>query len=176
MSFYKKSSYANRGMELENDINLTNQYYIDKGIAYIYKKPTPIKISKVDYNKSKIVEAFFDTQSTLDYNGIYRGKYIEFDAKETNSKTSFPLSNIHNHQIKHIENIISQSGVVFLVVWFKTINKYYLLMGNDLINFIENNERKSIPIDYFETNAYNLEIKYIPRLDYLKELEKRGIV
>lgn len=176
MSFYKKSSYANRGMELENDINLTNQYYIDKDIAYIYKKPTPIKISKVDYNKSKIVEAFFDTQSTLDYNGIYRGKYIEFDAKETNSKTSFPLSNIHNHQIKHIKNIISQSGIVFLLVWFKTINKYYLLMGNDLINFIESNERKSIPIDYFENIAYNLEIKYIPRLDYLKELEKRGIV
>ena len=43
--------------------------------------------------------------STLDFNGIYQGKYIEFDAKETNNKTSFPLSNVHPHQIKHIRNM-----------------------------------------------------------------------
>ena len=155
-------------MGLESDINLTNEYYIKEKKAYIYKKPTLIKISKVDYNRSKIVEAFFDTQSTLDYNGIYKGKYIEFDAKETNNKTSFPLANIHNHQIEHIKNILSQSGVVFLIVRFNLIDKNYLLMGKDLIDFIESNDRKSIPIDYFEDKAYNLEVKYIPRLDYLK--------
>ncbi len=159
-------------MGLESDINLTNEYYINEKKAYIYKKPTPIKIAKVDYSRSKIIEAFFDTQSTLDYNGIYRGKYIEFDAKETNNKTSFPLANIHNHQIEHIKNILSQSGVVFLIVRFNLIDKNYLLMGKDLIDFIESNDRKSIPIDYFEDKAYNLEVKYIPRLDYLKVLEK----
>ena len=148
-------------MGLESDINLTNEYYIKEKKAYIYKKPTPIKISKVDYSRSKIVEAFFDTQSTLDYNGIYKGKYIEFDAKETNNKTRFPLANIHNHQIEHI-----------LIVRFNLIDKNYLLMGKDLIDFIESNDRKSIPIDYFEDKAYNLEVKYIPRLDYLKVLEK----
>ena len=159
-------------MGLESDINLTNEYYIKEKKAYIYKKPTPIKISNVDYSRSKIVEAFFDTQSTLDYNGIFNGKYIEFDAKETNNKTSFPLANIHNHQIEHIKNILSQSGVVFLIVRFNLIDKNYLLMGKDLIDFIESNDRKSIPIDYFEDKAYNLEVKYIPRLDYLKVLEK----
>ena len=172
MKFCRKSGYANRGMGLESDINLTNEYYIKEKKAYIYKKPTPIKISKVDYNRSKIVEAFFDTQSTLDYNGIYKGKYIEFDAKETNNKTSFPLANIHNHQIEHIKNILSQDGIVFLIIRFNLNDKNYLLMGKDLINFIESNNRKSIPIDYFEDKAYNLEVKYIPRLDYLKVLEK----
>lgn len=172
MRCYRKSGYANRGMELESDINLTNEYYINEKKAYIYKKPTPIKISKVDYNRSKIVEAFFDTQSTLDYNGIYKGKYIEFDAKETNNKTNFPLANIHKHQIDHIKNILSQDGIVFLIVRFNMIDKNYLLMGKDLIDFINDNYRKSIPIDYFEEKAYKLEIKYIPRLDYLKVLEK----
>lgn len=172
MRCYRKSGYANRGMELESDINLTNEYYINEHIAYIYKKPTPIKIAKVDYNRSKIIEAFFDTQSTLDYNGIYKGKYIEFDAKETNSKTSFPLSNIHSHQIIHIKNIMSQNGIVFLIVRFNLLDKNFLIMGKDLISFINNNDRKSIPIDYFEKNAYKIEVKYIPRLDYLKVLEK----
>ena len=39
----------NRGMTLENDLNETNEYYRDMDIAIIYKKPTPIKIVKVDY-------------------------------------------------------------------------------------------------------------------------------
>lgn len=172
MRCYRKSGYANRGMELESDINLTNEYYINEKMAFIYKKPTPIKISKVDYERSKITEAFFDTQSTLDYNGIYKGKYIEFDAKETNNKTSFPLSNIHSHQINHIKNVLSHDGIVFLIVRFNLLDKNYLLLGKDLISFINNNERKSIPIDYFEKNAFNIEMKYIPRLDYLKVLEK----
>ena len=38
------STYANRGMGLEYDINLSNEYYRIKDVAYIYKKPN--KISK----------------------------------------------------------------------------------------------------------------------------------
>ena len=45
----KKTFHNNRGMQLENDINLSNQYYVDTKKAFIYKKPTPIKIVKVDY-------------------------------------------------------------------------------------------------------------------------------
>ena len=87
----------NRGMTLENDLNETNEYYREEDIAIIYKKPTPIKIVKVDYpsrNEAKIKEAFFTVPSTTDYNGLYKGKYIDFDAKETENKTSFPLANV----------------------------------------------------------------------------------
>ena len=62
-----------------------------------------IKVLKVNSTKTKILDGFFEKKSTLDYSGIYNGKYVEFDAKETNSKTSFPLSNIHEHQINHIK-------------------------------------------------------------------------
>lgn len=169
----KNISYGNRGMSLESDINVTNQYYIDNNIAFIYKKPTPIQITKVDYSKSSpiIKEAYFKEPSTTDYNGIYKGKYIDFDAKETENKTSFPLSNIHRHQIKHIENIIDNDGIGFLIVRFKKLDKTYLLLGRDLINFINSNTRKSIPIDYFEENAYLIEDKYIPRVDYIKVID-----
>ena len=40
-------SASNRGMNLENDINLSNEWYTDKGIALITKRPTPINIGKV---------------------------------------------------------------------------------------------------------------------------------
>ena len=45
--------FDNRGMGLEEDINLTNQYYIDNNIAFIYKKPTPIQVTKIDYKNNR---------------------------------------------------------------------------------------------------------------------------
>ena len=169
----KTITYANRGMTLEEDINLTNAYYLEKNIAFIYKKPTPIQVIKVDYSKSSAIikEAYFKEPSTTDYNGLYKGRYIDFDAKETNSTTSFPLNNIHAHQIKHIKDIVLNNGIGFLIIRFNKLNNTYLLLGEELINFINNNERKSIPLIFFEKHAYLIEEKYIPRVDYLKVID-----
>ncbi len=167
-------SYKNRGMSLESDLNETNDYYRDIDKAYIYKKPTPIKITKVDYpsrDRTVIKEAFFTIPSTTDYNGLYKGKYIDFEAKETKSKSSFPLANIHPHQIEHIRNIFNHGGIVFLIVRFTTLNKTFLLLGKDFLYFIDNNTRKSIPIDYFEDKAYLIKDNYNPRVDYLKIID-----
>ncbi len=159
-------------MTLENDINQTNEYYDIKKIAVVYKKPTPIQVVKVEYPKNKIKEAYFNEPSTLDYTGIYKGKYLEFDAKETQNKTSFPLANIHPHQLKHIKKVIYHDGFAFIITRFSTLNQTYLLKGNDLINFIENNERKSIPLEYFKEKGFLIETKYAPRLDYIKIVDK----
>ena len=81
-----KISASNRGMTLEQELNDTNLYYRNNDIAVIYKKPTPITINKVDYKNRKdavIKEAHFMIPSTTDYNGIYKGKYIDFEDKET---------------------------------------------------------------------------------------------
>lgn len=165
--------YDNRGMGLENDINLTNQYYIDIKKAYIYKKPTPIQVTKIEYkNNSMIIkEGFFKEPSTTDYNGLYNGKYIDFEAKETNNKTSFPLDNIHKHQIEHIRNVINNKGIGFIIVRFNKLDKNFLLLGKDLIYFIDNNIRKSIPLNYFIDKGFLIENNYLPRLDYLKIID-----
>ncbi len=162
------STYANRGMGLENDIDITNKYYIDNDIALIYKKPTPIRITKTNYNNMRVVDGFFERESTLDYNGVYKGYYIEFDAKETRSTTSFSLNNIHKHQLEYIAKVIHHKGIVFLIVRFTVLNKDFILNGVDLMEFIKDNERKSIPLSYFEDNCYKVDIKYAPRLDYIK--------
>lgn len=170
--YFKTNTYANRGMMLENDINQSNKYYLDHNIALIYKKPTPIKVVKVEYPKNVIKEAYFNEPSTLDYNGIYKGKYLEFDAKETQSNTSFPIANIHKHQLEHMKRVIYFGGITFLIVRFTKINETYILLGRELFNFIESNDRKSIPIDYFRKNGFLVELKYIPRLDYISIIDK----
>ena len=115
----KITSYKNRGMFLESIINESNSYYVVTDKALIFKKPTPIKVINVTFpnNKAVINKAVFDHISTLDYNGLYRGKYIEFDAKETTNKTSFPLSNIKEHQLKHIESVLRHKGIAFLIIF-----------------------------------------------------------
>lgn len=171
LEYNKNISYANRGMDLENMINLTNQYYLDTDRAVIYKKPTPIGINKVKYNPTVIIEkAYFKDHSTLDYNGIYRGKYIEFDVKETKNKTSFTLSNIKTHQIIHLKKIIDHGGICFLII--KMNDTVFLLPGEELIQFIEINERKSIPNSYFVTNAHLVKYSYNPVLNYLDIIDK----
>ena len=167
----KITFYGNRGMTLEEDINLTNEYYKETNIALIYKKPIPIKVLKVNSTKTRIQDAFYEKKSTLDYSGIYKEKYIEFDAKETNSKTSFPLSNIHEHQLEHMKNILFYKGITFLIIRFNLLNKTYILHGEQLINFINKENRKSIPLSFFQENCHAIELKYRPRLDYLKLID-----
>ena len=169
---YKKLiNYGNRGMDLEELINESNKYYLENDIALIYKKPTPIGISKVKYenNKKIIVKSYFKEQSTLDYNGLYKGYYIDFDAKVTKNKTSFPLSNIHEHQIKHIKNVIKHKGYSFLIISMNGM--YFLLPGTKLIEFIDTNTSKSIPFNYIKDNSYIIKEKINPPLDYIKELD-----
>ena len=174
-SITKSLSYKNRGMTLESELNDSNEYYREEDIAIIYKKPTPVKIVKVDYpsrDKAKIKEAYFTVPSTTDYNGLYKGKYIDFEAKETKSKTSFTLDNIHPHQIKHLERIVKHNGIAFLIVRFTTLNETYLLMANDFTKFINTEKRKSIPLNYFKEKGYILKDGFNPRIDYLKIIDE----
>lgn len=165
-------SHANRGMDLEKLINDANTYYLKNDLAVIYKKPTPVTISKVDYSSTnpEITKGLFNQKSTLDYVGLYKGKYLDFDAKKTLNKTSFPLSNIHTHQIKHIERVINHGGIAFLIIEIN--NKVYILKGETLLSFLTNEQRKSIPYSYIEENGYLINFKYNPILDYLEVLNK----
>ena len=166
--------YGNRGMNLENDLNETNNYYLIHDIAVIHKKPTPIVINRVDYKSRSdavIREARFKIPSTTDYNGIYKGKYIDFEAKETKSKTSFPLSNIHVHQLNHLKSIIYHGGIAFIIVRFISYNETYLVDGNDLFSFLDSTCRKSIPYIFFKEKGHIIKDRYNPRVDYISIID-----
>ena len=168
------ASASNRGMNLEADINLSNEWYTDKGLALITKRPTPINIVKVDYSKgARITDAYFEKQSTTDYNGVYKGKYLDFEAKNTKSKTSFPLSNIEKHQIVHLKRVIEQGGIAFFIIQFQTKNEVYLLDASFVINFWENGGRKSIPYEVFKQDGILIEQAYNPRLKYLDAVDTK---
>jgi recombination protein U len=172
----KQTTYSNRGMTLEEDINETNEYYLHQSKAVIHKKPTPVQIVQVDYPKRSaavIKEAYFKQASTTDYNGIFRGRYIDFEAKETKNKCSFPLKNFHHHQILHMKQILAQQGICFVLLRFSLMDEIFLLDAEHLIIFYEQQEqnRKSIHKTDIEKYGHLIKIGYHPRIDYLSVVQ-----
>ncbi|KOR75402.1 Holliday junction-specific endonuclease [Candidatus Phytoplasma pruni] len=116
------SNKNNLGANLERDINLTNRFYQEQEIALVYKNEIPIQVVRVEYpqrKQAKIVEAYYRTSSLPDYHGIYKGKFLSFDVKETNNKNNFPLSNIPQHQIEILQRAQKFNGIAFFIVHFK---------------------------------------------------------
>lgn len=169
------SNHSKLGMNLENDINITNSYYLKENLAVIYKKPTPIKIVNVDYasrKTAKITEAYYNEPSTTDYNGIYKGKYIDFEAKECHSKTSFPFSSIHKHQIAHLERCMNHGGITFIILRMACFDETYLIKAKDFLDFYKGGSRKSISYIWIKEHGYLIEYHYLKPCDYLQVVDK----
>lgn len=167
---------AYRGMNLEEDLNKTNRYYLDQDRAVIYKKPTPVQIVKVDYPKrsaAKIVEAYFRKPSTTDYNGLYRGKYVDFEAKET-KLDYFPFKNISEHQILHLERVMRHGGIAFVIIAFTSIEEVYLIDASYVTKSYRHmmDSKKLITYDYIQTYGHLIPQGYAPRLNYLDVLDQ----
>ena len=172
----KTVRFGKRGMNFEAEINATNDYYLMRGLAVIHKKPTPIQIVKVDYpqrSRAKITEAYFRQASTTDYSGVYQGYYLDFEAKETQNKSSFPLKNFHEHQIMHMENVLKQKGIAFVLLHFSTLSRTFLLKASDLIPFFQEKDgQKSIPLAFIEVKGYELPTNQLPSIPYLDCIQK----
>ena len=163
-------------MSFEKMINATNDYYLSHGLAVIHKKPTPIQIVRVDYpqrSRAKIVEAYFRQASTTDYSGVYDGYYIDFEAKETRQKHAIPMKNFHLHQIHHMEQVLAQQGICFVLLHFSSQQETYLLPAIDLIRFYHQDKgQKSMPLGYIQEYGYLVKqgaFPQIPYLDIIKE-------
>lgn len=171
-------SFSNRGQTLEDDLNDTNDYYLAHNLAVIHKKPVPIQVVNVRYparSAAVITEAYFRTPSTTDYNGVWQGKHIDFEAKETKNKTSFPLQNIHPHQVQHMKQVSEHGGLAFFIVHFHTLNRCFLLPFEPfypLWQRMEDGGRKSITLNEMEQYAIEIDSSFAPRLDYLRAIEQ----
>ena len=170
-----KKTTQSRGMLLENSLNITNEFYLLKEKANIHKKPTPFQVVKVNYpdrTKAKIVEAYYKIPSTTDYNGIYNGKYIDFEAKETINK-SFYFKNIYEHQVKHLLSIDKLGGIAFVIIYFKKYNEIYIIDIKDFNKYYSNPEVKAITIELAREIGTICNQGFTPPIDYLKAIDTK---
>ena len=113
-----------RGSTFEELINQTNEQYEQMNLALIQKIPTPITPVKIDQGSRHITLAYFDKVSTVDYIGAVQGIPVCFDAKECSMDT-FPLHNIHEHQMNFMRDFEKQDGISFFLIYYSTKN-YHL--------------------------------------------------
>ena len=171
-----QTNYSSRGMGLENILNQTNELYRLQKRAVIHKKPTPIQVVKVNYparSAAQITEAYFRQSSTTDYKGVYKGRYIDFEAKETKNKTSFPLKNIHEHQLEHMKECCEQGGIAFVIFYFSSLKEYYLLEYKWIEQFVHDSstKRQSIPLTYIKENGQSISLSLQMTLNYLDAVD-----
>lgn len=128
-----------RGSTLEDLLNRTNEKYLENNLALIQKIPTPITPINIDKESRHITLAYFDQKSTVDYIGVVQGIPVCFDAKECNTDT-FPLANIHEHQVEFMRHFEEQNGISFILISYTQKNEFYYLRFQDLLRFWERAE------------------------------------
>lgn len=167
-----------RGSTLEEFINHTNTRYSEMGLALIQKIPTPITPVRIDKEHRHITLAYFDKISTVDYIGAVQGIPVCFDAKECNADT-FPLQNVHEHQIRFMEKFEQQGGISFLLIYFTAREELYYMQYRQIRRFwdrAEDGGRKSFRLDELEPGWF-MKLQngfFIPYLDYIqKDLDTR---
>ena len=134
-----------RGSALEDIINRGNDSYREKKLALIQKVPTPITPISIDKESRHITLAYFDQKSTVDYIGAVQGIPVCFDAKECAVET-FPLHNIHPHQIAFMREFEEQGGISFIILSYTVKNEIYYLPFDEILRFwtrMEEGGRKS---------------------------------
>jgi recombination protein U len=161
------NKYKNRGLELERIlINTFNQKKYSN-IALIEKSPTPIQVLKND--EDFISKAYFKRVSSLDFCGVFKGKHIEIEAKSTQNTTIFNFNNIQDHQYERMKKLIELDSLVYLVIEFKTINKFFIMEGKQAVKFYEG-KPKNISIDIINDCSIELFLKPNFTLDILENI------
>lgn len=162
-----------RGSALEELVNRTNEQYAKMGLALIQKIPTPITPVRIDKEHRQITLAYFEQKSTVDYIGAVQGIPVCFDAKECAADT-FPLANVHPHQVQFMVDLEKQGGVSFLLIFFSHRDRLYYLRLERFLEFWERREkggRKSFRIEELEPDFYLQDhgALLVPYLDGLKK-------
>ena len=173
-----RNSRGLRGSTLEEFINHTNTRYSEMGLALIQKIPTPITPVRIDKEHRHITLAYFDKISTVDYIGAVQGIPVCFDAKECNADT-FPLQNVHEHQIRFMEKFEQQGGIAFLLIYYTAREELYYMQYRQIRRFwdrAEDGGRKSFRLDELEPGWF-MKLQngfFIPYLDSIqKDLDTR---
>lgn len=162
-----------RGSTLEDIINHTNEVYREKKLALIQKIPTPITPISIDKSSRHITLAYFDQKSTVDYIGAVQGIPVCFDAKECAVKT-FPLQNVHEHQIRFMKEFEEQGGIAFIILHFTALDELYYVPFRDLETFwkrMQDGGRKSFTYDEVD-KSYQIRASRDILVHYLETIQK----
>ncbi|MDR4987182.1 Holliday junction resolvase RecU [Bacillus cereus] len=165
---------GNRGMAFEKLINLSNEMYQREGVALINKRPTPVKVLKSA--GGRVLNGFYESKSTVDYDGVYKGRAVAFEAKSTQSLTRFDLSNIAQHQLDYLEKAEKMGAVCFFLIEFSKDQTVFLVPASIIRSYVRMSHqpdgKKSISRADFDVYGYLVEQTERAPVDYLQYVDE----
>ncbi len=165
---------GNRGMAFEKLINLSNEMYQREGVALINKRPTPVKVLKMVYGRVK--DGYYESKSTVDYDGVYRGRAIAFEAKSTNEINRFDLKNIAQHQLDYLERAEKMGAICFFLIGFTKDQSTFAIPLSVIQSYVRMSQqpkgKKSIPRADFDIYGYLVEQTERAPVDYLQYVDE----
>ncbi len=96
-------------------------------------------------------------------------------------KETFPLSNIHLHQMEFMRDFEEQEGIAFFLIYFTEADVYYYLSFQEALYFwnrMEKGGRKSFRMDELKENFFfHFQPTYpVPYLNMIqKDLDQRNV-
>lgn len=99
----------------------------------------------------------FSSSNICDYILYQYPTLILLELKSFKGK-SIPLSNIRENQLKGLQDSSDFKGVIAGFIFnCRTVGETYFLTSEQVIYFVKNNTRKSIPISYLRNNGIKIE-------------------
>ena len=165
---------GNRGMAFEKLINLSNEMYQREEVALINKRPTPVKVLKMVYGRVK--DGYYESKSTVDYDGVYKGRAITFEAKSTNEINRFDLKNIAQHQLDYLEKAEKMGAICFFLIEFSKDKAVFVVPLSVIQSYVRISKqpegKKSIPRASLNIYGYLVEQTERASVDYLQYVDE----
>ena len=112
-------------------------------------------------------------KSTVDYIGAVQGIPVCFDAKECSVKT-FPLQNIHPHQIAFMKEFEEQGGIAFIILSYTSVDEVYYVPFDTIYQFwirMEEGGRKSFTYEELVPHAWKIRSHRDMLVHYLEQIQ-----
>ena len=102
------------------------------GLALIQKIPTPITPVRIDKEHRHITLAYFEKISTVDYIGGRAGNSGAASMQRMCASDTFPLQNVHEHQMNFMEKFEKQGGISFLIIYYSSYHELYYMRFKEI--------------------------------------------
>ncbi len=133
----------NEGKKFEQDIQKS---VVNDDETYIYRfRDSPGVWGNGDKTR-------FTTSNIADYLLVKRDKVLFLELKSIKEKR-LPLGNIRINQLNGLAEIKHKNIKSYFLINFRNEEKTYAVTPQQILDFLENQERKSIPLSYFEDNG-----------------------
>ncbi len=161
-------------MHFEKLINLLNEMYQRGGVALINKRLTPVKVLKS--SGGRVLNGFYEAKSTVDYDGVYKGRAITFEANSTESTTRFDLKNIAQRQLDYLEKAEKMGTICFCLIEFSKDKSVFAVSLLVIQSYVRRSHqpkgKKSILRADFDVYGYLVDQTERVPVDYLQYIDE----